>query len=259
MDAPLLESLEGSGVFCFNWRAWADSYGVIFIREGLERGSVGTALQTQPWILNIIQLQLSDQLFFSFQRAKLMKHTLDRDSQCLPLASFCPWNQLSWHVCAHLLCYLFPHVRNLIWALRVWALPGNAAVHAGAAPSGVWSRDAFHDVNSKGSRGLRTPRCVLSLSVSQKPEQCLFEEMSSKCFSFFPVGRSSSLVFGPFLFSLVIKYTNAVSFGVFVYFVWSHPCRYLNTIGKQMANFELLDQICVCLCLLNSQTVNYGV
>lgn len=48
MDAPLLESLEGSGVFCFNWRARADSYGVIFIREGLERGSVGTALQTEP-------------------------------------------------------------------------------------------------------------------------------------------------------------------------------------------------------------------
>lgn len=48
MDAPLLESLEGSGVFYFNWRARADSYGVIFIREGLERGSVGTALQTQP-------------------------------------------------------------------------------------------------------------------------------------------------------------------------------------------------------------------
>lgn len=48
MDAPLLESLEGSGVFYFNWRASADSYGVIFIREGLERGSVGTALQTQP-------------------------------------------------------------------------------------------------------------------------------------------------------------------------------------------------------------------
>lgn len=64
MDAPLLESLEGSGVFCFNWRARADSYGAIFIREGLKRGSVGTALQTQPWILNIIQLQLSDQLFF---------------------------------------------------------------------------------------------------------------------------------------------------------------------------------------------------
>lgn len=64
MDAPLLESLEGSGVFCFNWRARADSYGAIFIREGLERGSVGTALQTRPWILNIIQLQLSDQLFF---------------------------------------------------------------------------------------------------------------------------------------------------------------------------------------------------
>ena len=48
MDAPLLESLEGSGVFCFHWRARADSCGVIFIREGLERGSVGTALQTQP-------------------------------------------------------------------------------------------------------------------------------------------------------------------------------------------------------------------
>lgn len=64
MDAPLLEALEGSGVFCFNWRARADSYGAIFIREGLERGSAGTALQIQPWILNIIQLQLSDQLFF---------------------------------------------------------------------------------------------------------------------------------------------------------------------------------------------------
>lgn len=48
MDAPLWESLEGSGVFCFNWRARADSYGAIFIREGLETGSVGTALQTQP-------------------------------------------------------------------------------------------------------------------------------------------------------------------------------------------------------------------
>lgn len=48
MDAPLLESLEGSGVFCFNWRATADSYGVIFIREGLERGGVGTVLQAQP-------------------------------------------------------------------------------------------------------------------------------------------------------------------------------------------------------------------
>lgn len=48
MDAPLLESLEGSGVFCFNWRARANSYGAIFIRGGLERGSVGTALQTQP-------------------------------------------------------------------------------------------------------------------------------------------------------------------------------------------------------------------
>lgn len=45
MDAPLLESLEGSGVFCFNWRARAGSYGVIFIREGLQRGGVGTALQ----------------------------------------------------------------------------------------------------------------------------------------------------------------------------------------------------------------------
>ena len=43
---------------------------------------------------------------------------------------------------------------------------------------------------------------------------------------------------------------------VYLCFVWSHPCWYLNTIGKQMANFELLDQICVCLCLLNSQTVN---
>lgn len=64
MDAPLLESLEGAGVFYFNWRARAGSYDVIFIREGLERGSVGTALQTQPWILNIIQLQLLDQLFF---------------------------------------------------------------------------------------------------------------------------------------------------------------------------------------------------
>lgn len=48
MDAPLLDALEGSGVFYFNWRARADSCGVIFIREGLERGSVGTALQTQP-------------------------------------------------------------------------------------------------------------------------------------------------------------------------------------------------------------------
>lgn len=48
MDAPLLESLEGSGVFCFNWWATADSYGVIFIRAGLERGSVGTVLQAQP-------------------------------------------------------------------------------------------------------------------------------------------------------------------------------------------------------------------
>lgn len=64
MDAPLLETLEGSGVFCFNWRARADSYGAIFIREGLERESAGTALQIQPWILNIKQLQLSDQLFF---------------------------------------------------------------------------------------------------------------------------------------------------------------------------------------------------
>lgn len=36
MDAPLLEALEGSGVFCFNWRARADSYGAVFIREGLE-------------------------------------------------------------------------------------------------------------------------------------------------------------------------------------------------------------------------------
>lgn len=62
-----------------------------------------------------------------------------------------------------------------------------------------------------------------------------------------------------FVFLSDIKYTIAISFGVFVYFVWSHPCWYLNTIGKQMANFELLDQICVCFCLLNSQTVNYGV
>ena len=45
---------------------------------------------------------------------------------------------------------------------------------------------------------------------------------------------------------------------VYLCFVWSHPCWYLNTIGRQMANFELLDQICVCLCLLNSQTVNDG-
>lgn len=78
-------------------------------------------------------------------------------------------------------------------------------------------------------------------------------------FFLFPKGEKFKAGLAYFFFLSDIKYTEAASFGLFVYFVWSHPCWYLNTIAKQMANFELLDQICVCLCLLNSQTVNYGV
>jgi hypothetical protein len=44
MAAPLLESLEGSGGFCFNWRAVAASCGVVFIRGAAEWG----VLQAQP-------------------------------------------------------------------------------------------------------------------------------------------------------------------------------------------------------------------
>lgn len=51
------------------------------------------------------------------------------------------------------------------------------------------------------------------------------------------------------------RHTSAVLSGVCV---GGRPCWCLNATGKQMANFELLDQSCVCLCLLNSQTVNYG-
>lgn len=72
----------------------------------------------------------------------------------------------------------------------------------------------------------------------------------------FPCEEKFKSVLAHFCFLGDTKYAN-VSFGIFVCFVWSHPYWYLNTIGKQMANFELLDQICVCLCLLNSQTVNY--
>lgn len=103
-----------------------------------------------------------------------------------------------------------------------------------------------------------TVGCAVSVCC-EKAECCLSKEMSYKCFSFFPGGRSARLFWPIFVFLSDVKYTNDVSFGVFVYFVWNYSCWYLNTIGKQMANFELLDQICVCLCLPNSQTVNYGV
>lgn len=47
MDAPLLESLEGSGVFCFNWRAKAASYGAVFISECC-RGGGAQGLASKP-------------------------------------------------------------------------------------------------------------------------------------------------------------------------------------------------------------------
>lgn len=46
MDAPLLESLEGSGVFCFNWRAKAASYGWVIISKGCREGVLG--LSSRP-------------------------------------------------------------------------------------------------------------------------------------------------------------------------------------------------------------------
>lgn len=101
--------------------------------------------------------------------------------------------------------------------------------------------------------------CLQFLSIDQKPEWCLSKEMPCKCFSFFRWGQVRVCFCPIFVFLGCTKHTHAASFGIFVYFVWSHPCWCLNTIGKQMANFELLDQICVCLCLLNSQTVNYRV
>lgn len=46
MDAPLLESLEGSGVFCFNWQAKATSYGSVFINKGCREAVLG--LSSKP-------------------------------------------------------------------------------------------------------------------------------------------------------------------------------------------------------------------
>lgn len=167
-----------------------------------------------------------------------MKCMAAGDSPCPPWASLCPWNQLSWHVCAHSLRYLFPHVRHLICVPRVHALPRSAAVQVGA---------------TKGPWGLPA---LVAVSVNQRPEPCLSKEVSSKCFPFSLQGEVRVCFWPIFVFlSDIIHWC-----GIFqcIYVVWSHPCWYLNTIGKQMANFELLDQICVCLCLLNSQTVNDG-
>lgn len=133
MDAPLLESLEGSGVLCFNWWARAGSYGVIFISEGLQRGSVGTVLQAPPWILNIIQLQLSDQLFFFsvgkvdeiLTRWRCTMSTIGFFLSLEPAVLAC--------LCAHLLCYLFPSMEDSIWALRLQALPRYTAFQVGTA------------------------------------------------------------------------------------------------------------------------------
>lgn len=127
-----------------------------------------------------------------------MKRTLAGDSPCPPWASFCPWNQLSWHVCAHSPCYLFPRVRYLICAPRAHALPRSAAVQA-RATKGLWGLPA-----------------LVAVSVYQRPEPCLSKEMSSESF-LSPYGDKFESVFGPSLFSLVIQYTNGVSFSVFVF------------------------------------------
>lgn len=92
-------------------------------------------------------------------------------SPCPPWASFCPWHQLSWHVCARSLCYLFLRVRYLICAPRAHALPRSAALQAGA---------------TKGSWGLPA---LVAVSVYQRPEPCLSKEMSSKCFPFSLLGE----------------------------------------------------------------------
>ena len=159
MDAPLLESLEGSGVFCFNWRARADSYGAIFIREGPERGSVGTALQTQPCILNIIQLRLSDQLFV-FSTGKV-DEIRAREGCTMSVIGFLLSLEplVLAYICAHLLCYLFPSAEYLVCAPRTQAVPGYAAVKWVPRTARGCRQTRVLGTGLNGSRGLLVARC----------------------------------------------------------------------------------------------------
>lgn len=123
---------------------------------------------------------------------------------------------------------------------------GGSVRRSRQTPLSPWERD--------GSRGL----CHFCL-WTRKQRMPLPGDVLYLLFLFSWGGGGFKSVLAVLVFLSDVKYTNAASFGVFVYFVWSHPCWYLNTIGKQMANFELLGRICVCLCLPNSQTVNYRV
>lgn len=191
MDAPLLESLEGSGVFCFNWRARADSYSAVFIREGLERESVGTALQAQPWILNIIQLQLSDQLFF-FSTGNVDEIRARWGLTYLPLASFCPWNRSPWHISVPLCCATCLPASGIwfeCWGHRLCQGPLLFRLGLGTVRCPRQTRALNVDLH--GSCGLPEARVM--------PLRC--------CINAFPFSLwgDAQVCFGPFLFSLVIQ------------------------------------------------------
>lgn len=79
------ESLEGSGVFCFNWRALSWLHVWFSLERGLEKGSKNSPPNPTMNIKHVIQLQLSDQ-FFSFSSGKVDETTLAGDSPCPPWA-----------------------------------------------------------------------------------------------------------------------------------------------------------------------------
>lgn len=185
-----------------------------------------------------------------------MKYVLDRDS--VPTIGFflSLESAVLAYTCACLLCYLFP--APSIW-FECWGHGlCQGALLFGLVPRTVSCSRQTPDPACESGRLVWTAHAVVrAVSIwRQEARVMLSKEMSCKCFSFSLWGEVKS-VLARFCLLGDTKYASAVSFGIFVCFVWSHPCWYLNTIGKQMANFELLDQIRVCLCLLNSQTVNY--
>lgn len=183
-----------------------------------------------------------------------MKYVLDRDS--IPTIGFflSLESVVLAYACARLLRYLFPapSIWFECWGHGLWCMLFRLVPRTVSCPRQTpdpececeWLVWTSHAVVCAVLSGDRRPECC-------SPRRCHVNAFP------FPCGEKCNSVLARFCFLGDTKSASAVSFGIFVCFVWSHPCWYLNTIGKQMANFELLDQIRVCLCLLNSQTVNY--
>lgn len=127
-----------------------------------------------------------------------MQYSLDRNSQYLPLAAFCPWNQLCWHIFVPI-CWL-PVPLYQAFGLRA-EVAGFAKVRSRSGwccpLSDVRGRHRFLNANLNGSCGLvHCGVCCFCLSTRNQSDASL-----RRCHTtVFPVGRSSSLFWPIFIF-----------------------------------------------------------